>query len=177
MPIVSSFGTWKSPITAAVVATQGLRLGYVSIDGDDIYWIEGRPQEGGRNVLVRRRADGTIADVTDATLNVRSRIHEYGGAAYVVADGTAYVSNFTDQRIHAVTADGSRARPLTAEGAWFYADYAVDRRVPSFRRHEGRRHRRSLASRQTVSSPTSAVISVALERPASHRTGSPLGAH
>jgi hypothetical protein len=99
MPIVSSFGTWKSPITAPVVATQGLRLGYVSIDGDDIYWIEGRPHESGRNVLVRRRADGTIADITGPTLNVRSRVHEYGGAAYVVADGIAYVSNFSDQRL------------------------------------------------------------------------------
>jgi dipeptidyl aminopeptidase/acylaminoacyl peptidase len=119
------FGTWKSPITAAVVAAQGLRLGFVAVDGDDIYWLEGRPHEGGRNVLVRRAADGTIADVTPAGFNVRSRVQEYGGGAYVVADGVVYFSNFTDQRVYRLA---GTPEPLTGEGAWFYADYEFDRR-------------------------------------------------
>jgi hypothetical protein len=104
----AAYGSWRSPITAALVASQGLRLGFVAIDGDDISWIEGRPAEGGRNVLVRRAADGTTADVTPAPFNVRSRVHEYGGGAYVVSDGVAYFSNFSDQRIYRVEVGWSR---------------------------------------------------------------------
>jgi dipeptidyl aminopeptidase/acylaminoacyl peptidase len=110
-----------------VVASQGLRLGYVAVDGDDIYWLEGRPQEGGRNVLVRRAADGTTVDVIPAGFNVRTRVHEYGGGAYVVAGGVAYFSNFSDQRVYRVSQDGT-PEPLTPDGPWFYADYEIDRR-------------------------------------------------
>ena len=139
------YGTWPSPISAAVVAAQGVRLGAVAVDGDDIYWIEGRPQEGGRNVLVRRRPDGSTADVTLPEFNVRSRVHEYGGGAYVVSEGVVYFSNFIDQRVYKVTPDGGPAKaghyeetghaeeagrdrvvPITPEGKSFYADYAID---------------------------------------------------
>ena len=134
---IRPYGTWPSPISAAVVAAQGVRLGGVAVDGSDIYWIEGRPNEAGRNVLVRRLADGTTADVLPAWVNVRSRVHEYGGGAYAVARGTVYFSNFDDQRVYAVrAAAGSTAGPaeagrydsiaITPEGKRFYADYAVD---------------------------------------------------
>ena len=130
-------GTWPSPISAAVVAAQGVRLGGVAVDGSDIYWIEGRPNEAGRNVLVCRNADGTTTDAVPPGFNVRSRVHEYGGGAYVVARGTVYFSHFDDQRVYAVRAAvGSAAGPaeaghhdpiaITPEGKWFYADYAVD---------------------------------------------------
>src|SRR4030095_1377601 len=100
--------SWPSPLSAQIVATQGLRLGSVAVDGDDIYWIEGRAHEAGRNVLVRRSADGRIADVTPPGLNVRTRVHEYGGGAYVVADGEIFFSNFSDQRIYRIDASGLR---------------------------------------------------------------------
>ena len=119
------YGTWPSPITAAVVAAQGLRLGSVAVDGDDIYWLEGRPAEGGRSVLVRRGADGAIADVTPPGFNVRSRVHEYGGGAFVVSAGDVYFSNFADQRIYRA---GATPQPITPEGQWFFADAIVDRR-------------------------------------------------
>jgi dipeptidyl aminopeptidase/acylaminoacyl peptidase len=134
------YGTWPSPITPALVASQGLRLGAVSADGDDVYWTEGRALEGGRTVLVRRRADGLIEDVTPAPFNVRTRVHEYGGGAYVVSRGVAYFSNFADQRIYRIDIGGSdgvsgfsrnrRDAPsaVTAEGPWFYADAAIDAR-------------------------------------------------
>jgi hypothetical protein len=93
------YGTWPSRITAQLVAAQGLRLGAVALDGGDVYWLEGRPAEGGRNVLVRRHASGRIADATPAGFNVRTRVHEYGGAPYVVAEGEIFFSNFSDQRI------------------------------------------------------------------------------
>jgi dipeptidyl aminopeptidase/acylaminoacyl peptidase len=131
---VRPFGTWPSPISAEVIAAQGVRLGAVAVDGDDIYWIEGRPHEGGRNVLVRRRADGSTADVIPSDFNVRSRVHEYGGGAYVVSRGVVYFSNFVDQRVYKVTPDAVGPAeagphdplPITPEGKWFYADYAID---------------------------------------------------
>src|SRR6185437_6032438 len=98
--VIKPYGTWPSPIDARLVASQGLRLSAVSVDGDDVYWVEGRPAEGGRNVLVRRRADGQTEDVTPAPFNVRTRVHEYGGCAYVVSDGDVFFSNFADQRLY-----------------------------------------------------------------------------
>jgi len=132
--IVAPYGTWTSRISATTVAEQGLRLGFVAVDGDDIYWLEGRPQEGGRNVLVRRRADGTVVDLTPPGHNVRSRVHEYGGGAYVVSNRVVYYSNFADQRIyrtsiHETSREGlSHSDPVTPEGKWFYADATVDER-------------------------------------------------
>jgi dipeptidyl aminopeptidase/acylaminoacyl peptidase len=125
--VQKAFGTWPSPITAQAVATQGLRLSHVAVDGGDIYWIEGRPQEGGRNVLVRRRADGRVEDVTPPDFNVRTRVHEYGGGAYVVSQGVVYASNFSDQRIYRIdTKDHCEPTPITPSGQWFYADATLD---------------------------------------------------
>jgi hypothetical protein len=121
--VLKPYGSWPSPISAQIVAAQGLRLGSVAVDGADVYWVEGRPVEGGRNVLVRRSADGRISDVTPAGFNVRTRVHEYGGGAYVVGDGEIYFSNFSDQRIY--RGDGSGGA-ITPAGKWFYADLTFD---------------------------------------------------
>jgi len=101
------FGTWASPISARTVAEQGLRLGFVALDGDDTYWLEGRPAQGGRNVLVRCGPDGVASDVTPPDHNVRTRVHEYGGGAFVVSDSVVYYSNFDDQRVYRIRVAGS----------------------------------------------------------------------
>ncbi|MBI3048563.1 MAG: S9 family peptidase [Acidobacteria bacterium] len=124
---LAPYGTWASPLTAAAVAAGGLRLSAVLFDGEDIYWLEGRPREGGRYVLVRRGAGGSMADVTPPEVNVRSRVHEYGGGAYTVHERTVYFVNFADQRVYRLE-DGGTAAPLTPPGAWFYADLEVDAR-------------------------------------------------
>lgn len=124
-PVVAPYGTWKSPITAHSVAAGALRLGGVVVDGDDIYWIEGRPHESGRCVLVRRSADGRSADVTLAGTNVRTRVHEYGGAAYTVSRGVVYYAEFSDQRLYRLV-PGHTPEPLTPPGDWFYADWSID---------------------------------------------------
>ena len=102
------------------------------------YWLEGRPAEGGRNVLVRCSTDGVITDVTPPGSNVRSRVHEYGGGAYAVADGTVYYANFKDQRVYRLVRDGSpealtpgpdpEATASNPPPRWFFADFDVDRR-------------------------------------------------
>src|SRR3989449_2020594 len=124
-PVVAPYGTWKSPIAAHTVAAAALRLSSVALDGDDIYWIEGRPEEGGRNVLVKRSADGRIADVTPEGTNVRTRVHEYGGAAYTVSRGVVYYVEFTDQRLYRLE-PGNTPEPLTPPGDWVYAHCSVD---------------------------------------------------
>ena len=78
---VAPYGTWNSPLTAARVTAGKLRFDHLVLDGNDLYWVEGRASEGGRYVIVRRTPDGRITDVTPAGFNVRTRVHEYGGAA------------------------------------------------------------------------------------------------
>src|SRR5262245_14759088 len=123
--ITAPYGTWSSPVTAPAVAAGARRLGSIAIDGDDIYWLEGRPDEGGRQVIVRRTADGGIADATPQGTNVRTRVHEYGGAAFVVSRGVIFYSEFADQRLYRLDPGGAPV-PMTPPGAWVYADSTID---------------------------------------------------
>jgi dipeptidyl aminopeptidase/acylaminoacyl peptidase len=118
------YGAWPSPLTAARVTAGALRLDHIQLDGSDAYWVEGRASEGGRYVIVKRTASGAITDVTAPPFNVRTRVHEYGGAAYTVDRGVIYFSNFSDQRIYR-QAPGQAPEAITAEGC-FYADFRVD---------------------------------------------------
>ena len=77
-----------------------MRLGAIQLDGGDVYWVEMRPADGARNVIVRRTPDGAARDVTDAPFNVRTRVHEYGGQCFRVAAGVVWFANFADQRVY-----------------------------------------------------------------------------
>lgn len=123
-PKVAPYGSWKSPITSDLIVSGTIGLGQVVLDGEDIYWIEMRPEESGRNVIVRRTPDGEISDVTPPGFNVRSRVHEYGGGAFTVKDGVIYYSNFADQRLYR-QAPGSSPQPLTPERALRFADGVI----------------------------------------------------
>jgi len=101
-------------------------LSEVAIDGEDVYWLESRPGEGGRNVVVHLRPDGDAEDVTPQPFNARTRVHEYGGGDFVVDRGTLYFSNFADQRIYR-QAPGGEPLPLTPEGTGRrFADMVID---------------------------------------------------
>ena len=97
---VSPYGSWRSPITADAIVAGVIGLGQIQIDGDDVYWVEQRPAEAGRNVIVRRRAGATIEDITPPEYNARTRVHEYGGGAYLVRQGTMWFTNYKDQRLY-----------------------------------------------------------------------------
>jgi dipeptidyl aminopeptidase/acylaminoacyl peptidase len=125
--MVKPYGTWPSPITAAAVAAQGFRLASVALDGEDVYWIEARPLEGGRHVVVRMTPDGVTRDVIPAGFNARTRVHEYGGGSYAVSQGLVCFSNFSDQRLYAAGFDRATPVAMTPEGAWQYADGVIDR--------------------------------------------------
>ncbi len=120
------YGSWKSPITSDLIVSESVPLGQPALDGDDIYWLEVRPAEKGRYVIVKRTPDGAAADVNPPPFNARTRVHEYGGAGYVVADGVVYFSNFVDQRLYRQR-PGSLPEALTPEKEWRYADAIVDR--------------------------------------------------
>ncbi len=124
---VAPYGSWKSPITSDLIVSETIGLVQIALDGKDVYWLEMRPAEGGRYVVVRRSPDGQTADVTSPSFNARTRVHEYGGGAFVVANGTLYFSNFTDQRIYRQD-PGSEPRPITPEAALRYADGVIDHR-------------------------------------------------
>ncbi|WP_293174514.1 MULTISPECIES: S9 family peptidase [unclassified Microcoleus] len=126
MNTISPYGSWKSPITSDLIVSGTVGLGQIAIDGDDIYWVEGRPSEAGRSVLVRRTPDGKITDVTPPPFNVRTRVHEYGGAAFAVSDSVVYFSHFADQRIYCQTLN-SPPEPLTPAAKCCYADAIVDK--------------------------------------------------
>ncbi len=121
----AGYGSWRSPITADLVVAGSLRLGQAYWDQGDLYWTEGRPQEKGRNVLMRRAADGTVQELTPEPFNVRTRVHEYGGGAYWVSEGVVYFCNFADQRLYRLL-PGSDPQPLTEAGPYRYADGVVD---------------------------------------------------
>lgn len=123
---ISSYGSWKSPITAELIVAGTVGLSSVMVEGETTFWIEGRPSEGGRYVIVRREADGQIEDVLPQPYNARTLVHEYGGGACTLDSGTLYFSNFADQRIWKLT-PGEDPEPITAETKMRYADYVVDR--------------------------------------------------
>jgi dipeptidyl aminopeptidase/acylaminoacyl peptidase len=126
-PQVASYGSWKSPITSELVASGTVGLGQIILDDEDIYWNELRPTEGGRIVTMRRTPDGQTTDMTQSPFNARTRVHEYGGGAFAIIDGTIYFSNFADQRIYRQE-PGAMPRPITPEAKLRYADIVIDRR-------------------------------------------------
>ena len=124
---VAPYGSWKSPITADLIVGGSIGLGGTIADGGDLYWSELRPAEEGRIVVVRRDAAGAIADVTPDGFNARTRVHEYGGGAYVASQGEVWFSHFPDQRLYRQGA-GTAPRPITEAVDRRYADAVVDRR-------------------------------------------------
>lgn len=112
------YGAWRSPIRAELLAEAGVSLRHLHIEDDTAYWVEGRPTEQGRYVLVQRAANGTIADVTPADYNARTLVHEYGGGMYIVDQTIVYFSNFADQRLYRQDlADGgdNTPQPITPD--------------------------------------------------------------
>ncbi len=127
MAKVAGYGCWASPISAGLVTRAQVGLAQPMLDRGVAWWLEVRPEEGGRSVLVRRPLDGEAADLTPPPFNVRTRVHEYGGGAYAVRDGVVVAVNFADQRLYRLDSGGP-ARPLTpASGDRLrYADLELD---------------------------------------------------
>ena len=131
------YGSWPSPITAKFITSSSVRLGSLSMDSEgELYWLEGRPQEKGRQVVVRYCGEAATSakatasrpaaserggvDCTPAEANVRTRVHEYGGGAYVLdASGHIIYSDFASQRLYRTSSTDASDEPtcLTPEAA------------------------------------------------------------
>lgn len=116
--MIAPYGSWKSPITSDMIVAGSVRLGQICLEGDVIYWTEGRPSENGRNIIVQWSPEEGQQEMTPAGFNVRSRVHEYGGGAFLVHDDIIYFVNFIDQRLY-VQYPYSEPDPLTAPGLRF----------------------------------------------------------
>src|SRR5919199_6371254 len=114
MPRPAPFGAWRSPVSASTVAAGEVPVGAADIVGADVYWTEGKPLEGGRTTLVHLAPDGTRTERVPAPLYVRTRVHEYGGGAYVVHGSSIFFSNFADQRLYRLDAR-AEPRPISPE--------------------------------------------------------------
>ncbi|MGB8840843.1 MAG: prolyl oligopeptidase family serine peptidase [Aliidongia sp.] len=126
-PHIAPYGTWQSPVTPAAIGRQALALGAMYADGDALYWLEGRPNEGGRWALMRWRRDGGTQEVTPAPVNVASRVYEYGGGAYRVSEGWIVYSDACDNSVRLISPSGV-LRTIAAVPGCRYADFWFDLR-------------------------------------------------
>ncbi|GAA0337236.1 S9 family peptidase [Bacillus carboniphilus] len=124
-PTTSPYGTWKSPITTDLIVQGTTPLVQVTFHGEDLYWIEAHPSEGGRNTVMRKASDGSVSELTPAPFNVRTRVHEYGGAPFIVNDDHLYFSNFDDNLLY-IRNENHEIRPITTNSAHRYADATID---------------------------------------------------
>jgi dipeptidyl aminopeptidase/acylaminoacyl peptidase len=130
VPTVAPYGSWSSPISLDLVASEGgVSYGSLSAGDDGVYWLESRPQEKGRMALVYRPHGGSPVDVVPEGFNVRTRVHEYGGGAWFRDGGVVFCSNFDDSRLYRIESPGAEPRPITPEPPEPHALRYADGRV------------------------------------------------
>jgi hypothetical protein len=122
-----AFGSWPSPISAELITRAAPGLNCLQSHDDSLFWVESRPWEGGRNVIMCRQADGTVKDLLPKPYSHSSRVHEYGGMAYALTDDSLYFVNASDQRIYKTDLNGEgEPLPITGLSLQRFADLIVD---------------------------------------------------
>jgi dipeptidyl aminopeptidase/acylaminoacyl peptidase len=111
-PTIAPYGSWASPLSAEALAAGGIGFGDLRSADGRLYWLENVPARDGA-VSLFSLGDGVTAQVTPDSANVRSRVHEYGGAPFVVMGDTVYYSQFSDQRLYELRRGGGTPTPLT----------------------------------------------------------------
>jgi dipeptidyl aminopeptidase/acylaminoacyl peptidase len=156
------FGTWTSPISAARAARASRRFGTVQAEADAVYWSESRPEQGGRQVILRADGAGRVAELLPEPYSARSRVHEYGGGEFLVAGGAVFFVNDSDQQIYRSGLGGPPARVSNAPGTRF-ADLALDARrdrllaVAEIHRPDASRPRNALVAVSLAASRASLI--------------------
>ena len=162
-PKTAPYGSWKSPITSDLIVSQSVGLSEVRFDGDVVHWLEARPQEQGRNVVVRAGEAGADAtDIVPKPFDVRTRVHEYGGGAWTVAQDVLYFSNVADGRLYRLGPGENEPTPLTPapparDRQWRFADGIIDLRR---KRWIGAREDHTVGSH-----PVNAIVTIDLAQP------------
>jgi len=126
MKTKQAYGTWPSTISPEQVSSATPRLACLQSHGQRLFWVESRPLEAGRNVIVSLTEEGLIEDLLPTPFSHYSRVHEYGGMAYALLENTLYFVNASDQRIYRLDI-GSDQQPtaITDTGPRF-ADLIID---------------------------------------------------
>jgi dipeptidyl aminopeptidase/acylaminoacyl peptidase len=154
---LAPYGTWPSTFTTAMLTGQSTPLRAPGSDGTDLYWIEGRPAEKGRNTLLRQRG-ADRDELTPAPFDVRSRAHEYGGGAWAAKGGIVVVSNGTDNLLYVITPDHPEPVAITSDANLRFADIEIDIA-----------HRRVIAVREDHSlpgaGPVNTLVQLSLDGP------------
>ncbi|KPK10450.1 MAG: peptidase [Acidithiobacillales bacterium SG8_45] len=125
---LAAFGSWQSPIGTDLIAGQTIGLDQPRLDGEITYWIEKRPAENGRQVIVMHSPSHEISDVIASPFSARSRVHEYGGGVYTVCNGEVYFVNDSDQGIYR-TRSGATPDCVFSEQGLRFADIVVDEKL------------------------------------------------
>jgi dipeptidyl aminopeptidase/acylaminoacyl peptidase len=160
-PKAAPYGSWLSPITSDLIVAQSIALADVRLDGEHVYWLEGRPQEEGRLVVVR--ADwhgGNVADMTPKPYSARTRVHEYGGGSWNVSRGVIIFSNFSNGRLYRVSGAAPDPQALTPapparDRQWRFADGVID--------HDRRRWIGVREDHTAEGEPVNTIVAVDLE--------------
>ncbi|KAJ7473908.1 alpha/beta-hydrolase [Mycena galericulata] len=130
-PISAPFGTWKSPISALMIARMSVSIEDVLVDPvtSAVYRIEKRPEEDGRNVIV------SVADNLDVfgqEWNARTAVHEYGGAAAIVHNNIILFSNLGYGQVYKVNlAPRSAPIRITGQDEFRFADFTIHPAEPN----------------------------------------------
>ncbi|WP_344836682.1 S9 family peptidase [Actinocorallia longicatena] len=121
---VTPYGSWPSPISASDVARTRVHLSFPTVKGEDVWWQETRPEEGGRTTVMFNGHE-----LLPAPWNARTRVHEYGGKSYLATARGLVFANYEDQRLHLLSPGDAKPRPLTPEPAMAtglrYADFVL----------------------------------------------------
>lgn len=121
----ADYGSWPSPITPESLVEGARGIGSLQYDDGYVYWLESRPEEAGRQTIMRWHQESGAEDILPAPFNARSRVHEYGGTSYTVHQGVIWFSQFDDQRLYRIT-PGEAPQPITLKGALRFAACTPD---------------------------------------------------
>lgn len=128
MITIAHYGNWPSPVTADMLTQQSTKLSEPQACGQDVFWLESRPAEQGRNALVHLSPTGLRADILPSPHSVRTRVHEYGGAPYLVTPDIIFCVLDADQRIYTINRTTQELNALSPAGNYRYADFCWDQK-------------------------------------------------
>ncbi|WP_293761227.1 S9 family peptidase [uncultured Paraglaciecola sp.] len=111
----AAYGTWESPITAASIFEVSDNVSYLTVENNQLYFVESKASANGKNVLFKLNESNTAIQLTSSKVSVRSRVHEYGGRPYLVTGEDIYYSEFTDQKIYRISQNGT-PQAITSPG-------------------------------------------------------------
>ena len=123
---VAPYGSWKSQISPKSIVSDSISLGEIFVSNENIFWQEMRPLEGGRYTIMHQSEDGAKHEILPKSYNARTRVHEYGGGAFLVDKCEVYFSNFSDQQIYKTTLTGTEASQVTYDSTFRFADGVID---------------------------------------------------